>query len=95
MKKLLAVLLLAGIGVLNIGYYSRLNGGDSTNVYFIKKHPTYHIKFENIYANDADDRTLDQLAPELKQLVINYCKYRLGIETELKTQTKLDACKQR
>ncbi|ARU87796.1 hypothetical protein B9K09_07380 [Pseudomonas sp. M30-35] len=95
MKKLLAVLLLAGIGIMNIGYYSRLDDGDSTNVYFIKKHPTYHIKFENIYANDGDDRTLDQLDSELKQLVINYCKYRLGIETELKTQAELDACKQR
>jgi len=25
--------------------------------------------------------------------VIDYCKYRLGIETELKTQDELEACK--
>ncbi|WXL25262.1 hypothetical protein WG219_18460 [Ectopseudomonas mendocina] len=60
---------------------------------FIKKQPTLQFQFENIFLTDEDDKALDRLSDEEKGLVINYCKYRLGINTELKTQEELNACK--
>ena len=50
------------------------------------------MEFMNLFANDADSKKLHELDDEERQLVIDYCKYRLGIETELKTQEELDAC---
>ena len=64
-------------------------------MFFIKKQPTFQMEFVNLSANDADSKNLDELDDEERQLVIDYCKYRLGIEIELKTQEELDACKAR
>ncbi|MBU3055201.1 hypothetical protein [Pseudomonas indica] len=95
MKKLIIPAVLALLAVLFIGYYKAIDDAELNTVFFIKKYPTFQMKFENLFANDADNKKLHELNDEERQLVIDYCKYRLGIETELRTQGELEACKQR
>ncbi|MCC6076709.1 hypothetical protein ACFPTX_03150 [Pseudomonas sp. GCM10022188] len=80
---------------LSAGFYETRFAEDNRVVFFIKKHPTLQIQFENIFLTDEDEKPLDRLREEERRAVINYCKYRLGIETKLKTQEELEACKQR
>jgi hypothetical protein len=63
--------------------------------FFIKKKPTLQVKFENIFASDSDDKLLDELIMEEVNIIRDYCKYRLGIETWLQTQEELETCKVR
>ncbi|WP_306085282.1 hypothetical protein [Pseudomonas sp. v388] len=51
------------------------------------------MTFVNIFDSDADDQRLNELDEEERKQVIDYCKYRSGIETTLKTQAELEACK--
>lgn len=95
MKKLIILIALALGAVLFTGYYKAIDDAELNTVFFIKKTPTFQLKFENLFANDADNKKLLELDNEERQLVIDYCKYRLGIETELKTQEELETCKSR
>lgn len=78
---------------LNVGFYKTYFAEDNRTVFFIKKYPTLQIRFENIFLSDRDDKPLARLSEEERSVVIAYCKYRLGIKTELNTQDELDACK--
>jgi hypothetical protein len=80
---------------LNVGVYETRFAEDNRVVFFIKKHPTLQVQFVNIFLTDEDEKLLDQLSDEERRTVINYCKYRLGIETGLRTQEELETCKQR
>jgi hypothetical protein len=95
MKKLIAIGTFSLLAVLFIGFYESLDDAEVSNVFFIKKSPTLQVKFRNLFANDADDKPLEELTTEQREQVIDYCKYRLGIETELNTQEELEVCKQR
>lgn len=79
--------------MLFIGYYEALEDAETRAVFFVKKYPTLQMKFLHIFANDADDKMLADLSEAERQAVINYCKYRLGMETRLETQADLDKCK--
>ena len=92
MKKLIAVAALILLGVLNLGYYNAVEDAEVEIIPFIKKHPTLQIKFHNIHANDGDTRKVERLTDEQRALIIDYCKYRLGIETDLKTQDEVERC---
>ncbi|MDP9939705.1 hypothetical protein [Ectopseudomonas alcaliphila] len=78
---------------LNAGFYETYFAEDNRAVFFIKKYPTLQIRFENIFLSDQDDKPLARLSDEERSVVIDYCKYRLGIATELNTQDELNACK--
>ncbi|MCJ1888100.1 hypothetical protein LNN38_24830 [Pseudomonas sp. LA21] len=95
MKKLIVLLLVLCAAHLYVGFYKTRWAEDNKRVFFIKKYPSLQVEFVNLFASDADDKPLDQLSPLERATVRDYCKYRLGIETELKTQTELDACKER
>lgn len=94
-KKIILVLTILALSFLwlNIGVYETHFAEDSRSVFFIKKHPTLQVRFENIFLTDEDDKPIDRLSNEERSVVINYCKYRLGIKTELKTQEELEVCK--
>lgn len=95
-KIILALAILAlSLAYLNVGIYETHFAEDNRVVFFIKKHPTLQTQFENIFLTDEDVKPLDRLSGEERDTVINYCKYRLGIETELRTQEELEVCKQR
>lgn len=83
---------LALLVVLNVGYYNEVSDAEVNTIFFIKKTPTMKMKFFNIHANDGDYRQIDRLSDELRQDIIDYCKYRLGIETEVKTQADIVMC---
>lgn len=95
MKKLIALVILGLLAVLYIGYYESLGDAEVNKVFFIKKSPTLQIKFRHLFANEADDKPLEKLTSEQRKQVIDYCKYRLGIETALNNQDELEMCKQR
>lgn len=67
----------------------------STLTFSIKKKPTLQLKFFNMFAHDADSKKLHQLTNQERNRVIDYCAYRLGIETALNTQLELEACEKR
>ncbi|MPR05397.1 hypothetical protein F0169_26995, partial [Pseudomonas sp. MAFF 212408] len=45
MKKLIALIVLALVAVLYVGYYQALEDADVETILFIKKHPTFQMKF--------------------------------------------------
>lgn len=94
-KKMILVLMIFAFLLLwlNIGVYETHFAEDNRAVFFIKKHPALQVRFENIFLTDEDDKPIDRLSNEERSVVINYCKYRLGIKTELKTQEELELCK--
>lgn len=96
-SKIILVLAMLALSLswLKIGVYETYFAEDNRMVFFIKKHPTLQVRFENIFLTDEDDKPLDRLSDEELRTVISYCKYRLGIDTVLKTQTELEGCKQR
>ena len=94
-KKIILVLTILALSFLwlNVGIYDTYFAEDNRSVFFIKKHPTLQVRFENIFLTDEDDKPIGRLSDEERRIVINYCKYRLGIETKLRTQEELEACK--
>lgn len=95
MKKLLIAGVSALLSTLYIGYYDALEDGDVTAVFFIKKHPTFQMKFYNIHANDGEIRQVEHLTGEERKWILDYCRYRLGIDTQLKTQSDIERCRKK
>lgn len=95
MKKLIAFIIFGLLATLYVGYYESVDDAEVNKVFFIKKSPSLQVKFRHLFANDADDKPLEKLTSEQREQVIEYCKYRLGIDTKLKNQKELEACKQR
>jgi hypothetical protein len=95
MKKTLATITLILIANLYIGYYETRYVEDNRIVFFIKKQPTLQVKFENLFVNDADSKRLADLNMVEINIIRNYCKYRLGIDTWLQSQEELEDCKAR
>lgn len=92
MKKLLIFIVLVVLAALNIGYYEAVEEADLEVIPFIKKHPTFQIKFYNIHANNGDVRKLERLTEQQRKWLIDYCRYRLGIDTDLTTQADVEMC---
>lgn len=95
MRQYLLTLIPSLIAWLFIGYYDSIEDAEIHSHFFIKNSPTLQIKFTNIYANNADPKRLAELDTQQRQLVIDYCKYRLGIEVQLNTDDELEACQAR
>ena len=95
MKKLLIVVILAVVTMLYVGYYEALEDGDIETIIFIKKHPAFQMKFYNIHANDGEIRKVERLTAEERGRIIEYCRYRLGIDTDLKTQDDVEMCRKK
>jgi hypothetical protein len=95
MKKLLLMIPPSLTAWFFVGYYTDTGEFEAYTHTFIKKHPTLQIEFENIFANYRDHKPLNELTPEERQQVIAYCKYRLGIDTQLQNQDELEQCKER
>lgn len=89
MKKLLIAGALALLAVLYVGYYEALEEGDIETILFIKKHPTFQVEFYKIHANDGEIRQVERLTEEER------CRYRLGIDTDLKTQSDVEMCRKK
>lgn len=92
MKKYLVGLCLIVTAWLSIGYYNSIEDAEIHSHFFIKKSLSFQIKFFNIHANNADPKPLSKLGKDQREKVIAYCRYRLGIQTQLKTETELETC---
>lgn len=95
MKKILFAAVLTVLAVLYVGYYEALEDGDIETILFIKKYPTFQIKFYNIHANDGEIRQVERLTDEERKWIIDYCRYRLGIDTDLKIQSDIEMCRKK
>lgn len=95
MKKLIALIVLVLVTFLYVGYYEALEDGDIETILFIKKHPTFQMKFYNIHANDGEIRQVERLTEQERNWIIDYCRYRLGIDTDLKTQNDIEICRKK
>lgn len=95
MKKLITLIVLVLVTVLYVGYYEALEDGDIETILFIKKNPTFRMKFYNIHANDGEIRQVERLTEQERRWIIDYCKYRLGIDTDLKTQADVEMCRKK
>ncbi|MGY2292904.1 hypothetical protein ACW9H6_24460 [Pseudomonas sp. SDO528_S397] len=95
MKKVIALIFLVLVAVLYVGYYEALEDGDIETILFIKKHPTFQMKFYNIHANDGEIRQVERLTEQERQWIMDYCRYRLGIDTDLKTQNDVEVCRKK
>jgi len=95
MKKLVALIVLVLVTMLYVGYYEALEDGDIETILFIKKHPTFQMKFYNIHANDGEIRQVERLTEQERKWIIDYCRYRLGIDTDLKTQNDVEICRKK
>lgn len=95
MKKIVLAIIVSGVFYFmsTYGYYYYLEDADPDRIYFKKESFTLRMRFYNIFANEGDDRPLSTLTTEQREKVIDYCKYRLGIITDLSTQDDLDRCK--
>lgn len=86
-------MVLAMAWVMAVGYYKSRRDHDDEVIYFVKKFPTFRMEFENPFANEGDPPPVDDLSPEVRQALRDYCKYRFGI---LRSDTKsLEECKSR
>jgi hypothetical protein len=94
MKKAITLLIASLAALFFLGYYKETGEFKDYLHVFIKKTPTPQVKFENIFANLRDHRQLHELTPRERQRVIDYCKYRLGVETQLESQNELERCKE-
>jgi hypothetical protein len=92
MKKLFLGISLTVTAWLSIGYYNSIEDAEIHSHFFIKKSLTLQVKFFNIHANNADPKPLSKLNSEQRDKVVAYCKYRLGIHTQLETETELHVC---
>ncbi|KPC50288.1 hypothetical protein [Amantichitinum ursilacus] len=92
MKILLAIcVLLAIIGsVLFIGYTQAYVDDELKTRFFRKKHATFQLEFRNPYAHEGEDVPLPLLDAKEKRDLIEYCKYRWGIEDA--SDTSLQRC---
>ena len=95
MKIATITLLLTLTAHLFIGYYTPQGIHDEGSIFFFKKHPTLQLKFKNIYTKDEDPKPLSELNMIEINTIIEYCKYRLGIETQLESESALESCKAR
>ena len=95
MKKLLIAAILAVVTMLYVGYYEALEDGDIETIVFIKKNPTFQMKFYNIHANDGEIRKVERLTAEERGRIIDYCRYRLGVDTDLKAQDDVEMCRKK
>ncbi|MBK5511833.1 hypothetical protein JFT87_17215 [Pseudomonas sp. TH15] len=43
----------AVLAMLHVCYYGALEDGDIATIVFIKKHPTFQMKFYNMHVNDG------------------------------------------
>jgi hypothetical protein len=75
MKKLLIPLILVVMTMLYAGYYESLEDGNIETIVFIKKHPTFQMKFYNNYANDGEITKVEILTAEERGWIIDYCRY--------------------
>ncbi|SDY27209.1 hypothetical protein [Pseudomonas sp. NFIX28] len=92
MKTLLIATTLALLAVFYVGYYQALEDGDIETIVFIKKHPTLQMKFYNLHANDGEIRRVERLTEQERRWIVDYCRYRLGIDTAFTRQDEVETC---
>lgn len=75
-----------------IGYYEHHDEIGSTPVIFWKEEPSMQIKFYRIFHPNFE-KGLHELTDTQRSKIIDYCRYRLGIETLLKSDEEFKACR--
>lgn len=51
------------------------------------------MRFYKTHANDGEIRQVERLTDEERKMIIDYCRYRLGLDTALRTQDDVERCR--
>jgi hypothetical protein len=65
---------------------------ETKSSFFLKKYPSFKIKFYNLDDSDSDYIPFPQLSPEARNIVAEYCKYRFGVLSTDAAQ--IEACRE-
>ncbi|HEX8542141.1 MAG TPA: hypothetical protein VF671_10585 [Pseudomonas sp.] len=93
LKYLIPLVLAVLVLVLNVGYYVEVDENSEGRQYFIKRALTFQVKFRSLYSHWT--WSYDALTIEQKQELVDYCKYRWGIVTDLDHADELKTCSAR
>ncbi|KQQ49975.1 hypothetical protein ASF84_22530 [Pseudomonas sp. Leaf127] len=92
-KKIITLMAAIFIIISFVGYYEHFGENSVHPVIFIKKKPTLQIIFHRVFHPNFETG-LHELTDTQRQQMIDYCIYRLGLETQLKTEKEFRACKE-
>jgi len=96
MKLIAITTSLAMLLCLTVGYYKSAGmHGPVQWHFFIKKSPTFKVEFTNLFAKSGDYPRFQCLSDSERRQIIDYCKYRLGIEANLQSQQEMLRCSAR
>jgi len=92
----LIIVILIGLGTTfsYVGYYQTRWIEDDITKVFIKKQPTYKIRFINVFRSDHEDNWNGYMEEKERQYAFDFCKYYVGFDTPMKTVTDFHECKQ-
>jgi hypothetical protein len=74
---MIVVLLILGF-CLSVGYYHSYIDHEDNVIYFLKKRPTLRREFINPFANEGNPLPLNELTPDVRKALSDYCKYAYG-----------------
>jgi hypothetical protein len=94
MKKIIGLLALFSFPFLFIGVYQTRWIEDDQTVFFVKRKPTYKIRFINVFRSDHEDNWNGYLDEKERQYTIDFCKYYVGIDTAMNTMDDFYKCKE-
>jgi len=61
------------------GYFRSHMDHDDRVIYFVKKSLTFRREFINPFANEGDPPAIDNMRPEIRKELIDYCHYAHGL----------------
>jgi hypothetical protein len=79
------------LAVMYTGYVKTYLDEETQTTFFIKRFPTFQVKFDDPFANEGDDADVGRLPEKKRRMFADYCKYRFGIESD--DTASLEKCK--
>lgn len=87
-----SLLLLLATGVwLYAGYVKSYLDEEVQTTFFIKRYPSFQVRFFDMFANEGDGKLVSELSTEERAQFFNYCKYRFGVLSD--SNDSLASCK--
>lgn len=74
-----------------VGYFKSYLDEDVQTHLFIKKYPSFQVKFFDMFATEADDKDFEALTAEERREYFEYCHFRFGTVTD--ENSSLELCK--
>lgn len=79
------------LAVMYTGYVKTYLDEETQTTFFIKRFPTFRVKFDDPFANEGDDVDVGRLSEKKRRMFADYCKYRFRIASD--DTASLEKCK--